>query len=56
MFTFIFANQVVFEKYDKIGILDCGHFYHPNCIKDWLLVKNTCPICQTTAFPSELKR
>nr|XP_043619759.1 probable E3 ubiquitin-protein ligase ZFP1 [Erigeron canadensis] len=33
-----------------IGTLDCGHEYHPQSIKDWLLCKNVCPMCRATAL------
>ncbi|XVF67556.1 hypothetical protein PTKIN_Ptkin10aG0130800 [Pterospermum kingtungense] len=32
------------------GTLDCGHDFHSNCIKQWLMVKNLCPICKTTGL------
>ncbi|KAL3621145.1 hypothetical protein CASFOL_036057 [Castilleja foliolosa] len=35
---------------DKIGTLDCGHEFHTSCIKQWLTLKNLCPICKTTAL------
>ncbi|XP_061343173.1 probable E3 ubiquitin-protein ligase RHG1A isoform X2 [Gastrolobium bilobum] len=35
---------------DDIGTLDCGHDYHSNCIKQWLMHKNLCPICKTTGL------
>jgi hypothetical protein len=34
----------------SIGLLDCGHEFHSNCIKQWLMQKNLCPICKTTAL------
>lgn len=42
--------QVEYEENEKIGILDCGHDYHADCIKQWLLVKNICPICKASAL------
>ncbi|XP_058775854.1 uncharacterized protein LOC131650142 [Vicia villosa] len=33
-----------------IGRLDCKHLYHLECIKQWLLKKNTCPICKKIAL------
>ncbi|CAN1191874.1 Probable E3 ubiquitin-protein ligase RHG1A, partial [Linum perenne] len=30
------------------GTLDCGHDFHIDCIKQWLMLKNWCPICKTT--------
>ncbi|XP_044508099.1 E3 ubiquitin-protein ligase MBR2-like [Mangifera indica] len=37
---------------DDLGMLDCGHDFHNNCIKQWLMQKNLCPICKTTALPT----
>jgi len=36
----------VFQKGNKIISLPCAHIYHNNCIKNWLLKKNFCPICK----------
>ncbi|XP_061356237.1 E3 ubiquitin-protein ligase MBR2 [Gastrolobium bilobum] len=35
---------------ENVGSLDCGHEFHSNCIKQWLIQKNMCPICKTTAL------
>ncbi|XP_042004941.1 E3 ubiquitin-protein ligase MBR2-like [Salvia splendens] len=35
---------------EDIGILNCGHEFHTSCIKQWLTLKNLCPICKTTAL------
>ena len=34
---------------EDIIILNCSghHFFHSNCIKDWLNVKLTCPVCRS---------
>ncbi|KAG9446810.1 hypothetical protein H6P81_012938 [Aristolochia fimbriata] len=47
--------QVEYEENEKVGALDCGHDYHADCIKQWLLVKNVCPICKTSALPMDEK-
>ncbi|KAI3730424.1 hypothetical protein L1987_61594 [Smallanthus sonchifolius] len=39
-----------YEKNEKMGRLDCGHGYHEDCIKRWLLSKNVCPMCRSTAL------
>ena len=26
--------------------LNCGHFFHPNCINDWKKINNVCPVCR----------
>ncbi|KAI7986489.1 putative E3 ubiquitin-protein ligase RHG1A [Camellia lanceoleosa] len=41
--------QEDYEADDEMGKLECGHFYHIDCIKQWLVQKNTCPICKTAA-------
>ncbi|XP_058228320.1 uncharacterized protein LOC131336477 [Rhododendron vialii] len=41
--------QEDYEGNDEVGKLECGHFYHIYCIKQWLMQKSTCPICKTTA-------
>ncbi|KAJ6822841.1 E3 ubiquitin-protein ligase Arkadia-like [Iris pallida] len=43
---------VEYEEEERIGTLDCGHSYHADCIKEWLLIKNQCPICRTRAVAS----
>ena len=37
------------KKGDEILILNCpgNHFFHSNCIKSWLIVKTTCPMCRS---------
>ncbi|KAD2804500.1 hypothetical protein E3N88_37877 [Mikania micrantha] len=40
-----------FEKNnEKMGRLECGHRFHEGCIKRWLLSKNVCPMCRSTAL------
>ncbi|XP_016441339.1 E3 ubiquitin-protein ligase MBR2-like isoform X1 [Nicotiana tabacum] len=42
--------QEEYKAGDIMGMLDCGHEFHTNCIKQWLVLKNICPICKTTAL------
>ncbi|KAK7383149.1 hypothetical protein VNO78_28820 [Psophocarpus tetragonolobus] len=42
--------QEEYKDGDDIGSLDCGHDYHSDCIKQWLMHKNLCPICKTTGL------
>ncbi|CAN4101348.1 unnamed protein product [Withania somnifera] len=42
--------QEEYTSGDIMGMLDCGHEFHTNCIKQWLVLKNTCPICKMTAL------
>lgn len=38
--------QEDYEINDEMGKLDCGHSYHTHCIKQWLVRKNSCPVCK----------
>ncbi|KAJ0712921.1 putative transcription factor C2H2 family [Helianthus annuus] len=39
-----------YEKKEKMGRLECGHRFHAECIRRWLLSKNICPMCRSTAL------
>lgn len=47
---------------DRACKLQCGHLYHPECIRDWLKKSCTCPVCRyeietdDVAFEAERKR
>ncbi|XAR52379.1 hypothetical protein NMG60_11020420 [Bertholletia excelsa] len=45
---------ICLEEYsdgDKVGTLKkCGHNYHVSCIRTWLLMKNSCPICKASCL------
>lgn len=47
--------QTEYNDQEMMGILDCAHDYHLECIKKWLLVKNSCPICKCAALTTENK-
>ncbi|XP_021719239.1 probable E3 ubiquitin-protein ligase ZFP1 [Chenopodium quinoa] len=42
--------QDEYEDNQKLGTLECGHEYHVDCLKKWLLLKNVCPICKSAAL------
>ena len=35
----------LFDK--EVSILNCGHFFHSNCLNDWLQQQMNCPECRT---------
>ncbi|XP_042450556.1 probable E3 ubiquitin-protein ligase RHG1A [Zingiber officinale] len=37
---------------DELGTLRCEHFYHVQCIDQWLRLKNWCPICKASVSPT----
>lgn len=47
--------QSNYDDQESIGTLKCGHEYHADCVKKWLIMKNNCPICKSTALLTEGK-
>ncbi|KAM7503367.1 hypothetical protein LguiB_002271 [Lonicera macranthoides] len=45
--------QAEYEDNERIGTTQCGHEYHVDCIKKWLLENTFCPICKTTALATK---
>ena len=37
---------------DRIGDLECGHEFHIECLKSWVLWRNTCPLCNASDIAS----
>ncbi|KAL5766878.1 hypothetical protein ACOSP7_017495 [Xanthoceras sorbifolium] len=51
--------QDEFAAGEDIGTLDCGHDHHANCISEWLVINNSCPICKEiglAALPGQFHR
>ncbi|XP_010488963.2 PREDICTED: E3 ubiquitin-protein ligase MBR1-like [Camelina sativa] len=42
--------QEEYVEGDNLGTLKCGHEFHKDCIKQWVMIKNLCPICKTEAL------
>ncbi|MCE3215698.1 hypothetical protein HAX54_003215, partial [Datura stramonium] len=42
--------QSEFEHEEDIGVLQCGHEYHIDCIKQWLLRKKDCPMWRVSVL------
>ncbi|KAE8661049.1 RING/U-box domain-containing protein [Hibiscus syriacus] len=46
-----------YKDLDEVGALKtCGHDYHVPCIKKWLSMKNTCPICKGAAMAEDKEK
>lgn len=37
--------QCEFDEEDQLKILKCMHFYHTECIVQWLNINKVCPVC-----------
>ena len=35
-----------YEETEIVSVLNCGHVYHPKCIKEWGHYKPSCPVCK----------
>ncbi|KAL0694285.1 hypothetical protein Bca4012_061465 [Brassica carinata] len=42
--------QEEYVEGDDLGTLECGHEFHKDCIKQWVMLKNLCPICKTVGL------
>ncbi|XP_018426271.1 PREDICTED: RING finger protein 145-like [Nanorana parkeri] len=37
--------SICFQEMSIAVITTCGHFFHADCLKKWLYVQDTCPLC-----------
>lgn len=42
----------VLQDMTSAVITYCGHFFHESCLRKWLYVQETCPMCHTSIKPS----
>uniref|UniRef100_A0A452IH91 RING finger protein 145 n=1 Tax=Gopherus agassizii TaxID=38772 RepID=A0A452IH91_9SAUR len=43
---------ICFQEMTMAVITDCGHFFHTGCLRKWLYVQDTCPMCHQPVKPS----
>lgn len=52
---FLFVFLCVFQDMKTAVITPCSHFFHAGCLKKWLYVQETCPLCHCQLkSPSQL--
>ncbi|XP_055361562.1 RING finger protein 145 isoform X2 [Betta splendens] len=44
--------SICFQEMSSAVITYCGHFFHGNCLRKWLYVQETCPMCHQTVGPT----
>ena len=45
--------RLEFEAEDDVKQLPCGHYYHPECVGQWLQQKKVCPQCNREIEPEK---
>ncbi|XP_028294654.1 RING finger protein 145 isoform X2 [Gouania willdenowi] len=45
--------SICFQEMSSAVITYCGHFFHANCLRKWLYVQETCPMCHQTVQHAE---
>lgn len=45
-----------FKDKDSQGVMKCQHVYHVTCIKKWLGLKKSCPVCKAPALDDDVKQ
>ena len=36
------------QKQKLVNLPNCHHYFHKNCIKDWMAVNPICPVCKSS--------
>ena len=34
------------DPQETVVELECGHYFHMKCVKDWVKIKGSCPMCR----------
>ncbi|GAN03740.1 E3 ubiquitin-protein ligase RNF115-like [Mucor ambiguus] len=42
-----------FESQEQVIELPCEHIFHDECIKPWLKLNSTCPVCRRSVLPDQ---
>lgn len=45
--------QFEYQEKESVRILPCGHYFHQECIDQWLLAKDFCPYCRQSITNNE---
>ncbi|KAJ7988815.1 hypothetical protein DPEC_G00313110 [Dallia pectoralis] len=43
---------ICFQEMSSAVLTYCGHFFHENCLRKWLYVQETCPMCHQPVRPT----
>jgi len=45
--------SICYEEMDSAKVTHCNHLFHEVCIRRWLYVQNTCPLCHEILYAEE---
>eukprot|EP00984_Skeletonema_dohrnii_P000062 scaffold19_cov95-Skeletonema_dohrnii-CCMP3373.AAC.3 len=40
---------------ERIADLNCNHYFHADCLSEWIKKKNSCPLCQEEGIAKEVR-
>ena len=43
-----------FDENENVRLLQCGHYFHANCVDQWLERSESCPLCRQSIVGSNL--
>ena len=44
---------ICYEEMESAKVTHCGHLFHAVCLRKWLYVQNTCPLCHEVLYAEE---
>jgi len=45
--------SICYEGFESAKVTNCGHLFHAVCLRKWLYVQNTCPMCHEILYKEE---
>jgi Ring finger domain len=43
--------SICMESNEEVSVrLECDHYFHKNCLRDWVRIKGSCPMCRRLVF------
>lgn len=46
--------SICYEGLESAKVTNCGHYFHAVCLRKWLYVQNTCPMCHEILYREEI--
>ncbi|OXA36601.1 Protein TRC8 [Folsomia candida] len=46
--------SICYEGFESAKVTNCGHLFHAVCLRKWLYVQNTCPMCHEILYKEDI--